>query len=56
MRVNHTLICAVLNKFHRRHEIGVGADEDRVVEQIVDCRLNQVRGKRRIYTFLDAAL
>lgn len=56
MRVNNTRVCAVLNEFHRRHEIRVGADEDRVIEQSVDRRLNQVRSKRCIYAFLDAAL
>ena len=56
MRMNYALASAVLNKLHRRHEIRVGADEDRIVEQVVYRGLNQVCDKRGIYALLDSAL
>jgi len=48
VRVNHTLAGPVVNQLHRRHEIRVGADEDRDIEQVVYRRLDQIGDERPI--------
>lgn len=54
--VNHALVGPVLNQFHRRYEVRVGADEDRDIKQVVYRCLDQVRDERGIYPLFYGAL